>query len=188
MEAGYLLIRHFLLEKMMKRYFHAMATGLFGAALAVSLSSCASWGVGTIHPGETEDQVRAELGTPTNVYQDGDQHLLEYSRGRMTQATHMARIGADGKLVSYEQVLTMQKFAEIKVGEADKAAVLRIVGQPHEKDYYPRTELEAWSYGFKESGAWDSFMSVYFDKGGIVRKLENGPDPLRDPSFGRRHR
>ncbi|HTD06298.1 hypothetical protein [Undibacterium sp.] len=169
----------------MERFFKAAAAPLLSAILLASLSACVGWGIGTIHPGETEAQVRAELGSPTNVYQDGDQHLLEYSRGRMTQATHMARIGADGKLVSYEQVLTLQKFAEIKVGESNKEAVLRIVGQPHEKEHYARSDLEAWSYGFKESGAWDSFMSVYFDQSGIVRKMENGPDPLRDPGGSR---
>ncbi|MFZ6648968.1 hypothetical protein ACO0LO_24800 [Undibacterium sp. TJN25] len=173
----------------MKPYFKTAASALSCIALAACLSSCAglNWGIGSVHPGETESEVRAELGEPTGVYPDGDQHLLEYMRGRMSQATHMARIGADGKLISYEQVLTLQKFAEIQVGVADKNAVLRIVGKPHEKDYYERVQLEAWSYGFKESGVWDSFMTVYFDKAGIVQKLENGPDPMRDPG-GRGHR
>jgi outer membrane protein assembly factor BamE (lipoprotein component of BamABCDE complex) len=167
---------------------HTAASALLSAALIASLASCVSWGVGSIHPGQTETEVLAQLGPPSHVYRDGDQHLLEYPRGRMAQATHMARIGADGKLISYEQVLTLQKFAEIKVGESDKEAVLRIVGRPDEKDYYERVQLEAWSYGYKESGAWDSLMAVYFDKSGIVRKLENGPDPLRDPGASRRHR
>ncbi|GGC58178.1 hypothetical protein [Undibacterium terreum] len=171
----------------MKQILKAAGRPLLSVLMLASLSACAGWGVGKVQPGEPEAQVRAELGAPTTVYQDGSQHLLEYQRGRMSQATHMARIDADGKLVSYEQVLTMQKFAEIKVGESNKEAVLRIVGQPHEKDYYPRTDLQAWSYGFKEGGVWDSFMTVYFDKSDIVRKMENGPDPLRDPGGGRMH-
>lgn len=174
-------------EDMMKRFLERAAATMLAAVSLASLSACVGWGVGTIHSGEPEAQVRAELGPPTHVYQDGDQHLLEYSRGRMAQATHMARIGADGKLISYEQVLSLQKFAEIKVGESNKEAVLRIVGQPHEVEHYARSGLEAWSYGFKESGVWDSFMSVYFDESGIVRKMENGPDPLRDPGGGRMH-
>ena len=98
----------------------------------------------------------------------------------MGQTTDMARIGPDGRLVSYEQVLTLQMFATIKIGEADKDKVLRTIGAPSETRFYPASQLEAWSYPFKENGVWDSFMSVYFDKAGIVRKLENGADPLRE--------
>lgn len=156
---------------------------MLGPLLAVlSLSSCVSWGVGTIKTGQTEAEVIAQLGQPTHIYQDGDQHLLEYMRGRMAQATHMARIGSDGKLISYEQVLTLQKFAQIKVGQSDKASVLKIIGAPSETGFFPRVQLETWSYPYKESGVWDSLMSIYFDQAGIVSKLENGPDPLRDPS------
>jgi len=71
-------------------------------------------------------------------------------------------------------------FGAIKVGEANKEKVLRMIGAPSETRYYPASRLETWSYPFKESGVWDSFMAVYFDKAGIVRKLENGPDPMRD--------
>jgi hypothetical protein len=105
----------------------------------------------------------------------------------MAQATHMARIGDDGKLVSYEQVLSMQRFALILPGKSDQDAVLRIVGAPNEVDRYPRSDLLAWSYAFKESGVWNSLMTVYFDKSGIVAKLENGPDPLFEPGGGRHH-
>jgi hypothetical protein len=68
-------------------------------------------------------------------------------------------------------------FGTITPGESDKEKVLRTVGAPSETRFYPLSQLEAWSYPFKEHGVWDSLMSVYFDKTGIVRKLQNGPDP-----------
>jgi len=144
-----------------------------------NLNSCATWLQPPLQPGQTEAEVIARLGRPTHVYQDGASRLLEYMHGRMGQTTEMARIGPDGKLVSYEQVLTLQMFATIKIGEADKEKVLRAIGAPSETHFYSASQLESWSYPFRESGVWDSFMSVYFDKAGIVRKLENGPDPLR---------
>lgn len=146
-----------------------------------NLSSCATWLQPPLRLGQTEAEVIARLGRPTHVYQDGASRLLEYMHGRMGQTTEMARIGPDGKLVSYEQVLTLEMFATIKIGEADKEKVLRTIGAPSETHFYRASQLEAWSYPFKESGVWDSFMSVYFDKTGIVRKLENGPDPVRLP-------
>jgi hypothetical protein len=93
----------------------------------------------------------------------------------------MARIDSSGKLISYEQVLTNQKFATLKPGIATKEDVLHTVGAPSETSYLPLSQLEVWSYPYKESGVWDSMMHVHFDKSGIVRRLESGPDPKRDP-------
>ena len=93
----------------------------------------------------------------------------------------MGRINPNGKVVSFEQVLTTQKFASIKVGEATKMEVLRTIGAPSETSYLPLTDLEVWSYPYKESNVWNSFMHVHFDKSGIVRKMLNGPDPRYDP-------
>ncbi|WP_423708484.1 outer membrane protein assembly factor BamE domain-containing protein [Undibacterium sp. WLX3042] len=159
---------------------------LAAISLVAVLSSCASWRSVDVAALQTESEVTTRLGNPTDVYQDGATHLLEYMHGRRAQATHMVRVAADGKVISYEQVLTEQKFAEIKLGVSDKAAVLKILGAPYEHVYYSRVGLEAWSYPYKESGVWNSLMAVYFDQDGIVRKLENGPDPVFEPREHRR--
>jgi hypothetical protein len=170
--------------KIMNLFFRILAAAPFLA----SLNSCANWGKAPVHPGQIESEVISSLGQPTHVYPDGASHLLEYMHGRMGQTTYLARIGPDGKLVSYDQVLTSQMFGTIRIGEADKDKVLRTVGAPSETRFYTLSQLEAWSYPFKESGVWDSLMSVYFDKTGIVRKLESGPDPMRNPDGRGRHR
>lgn len=162
--------------KPMEHLFRILAAVL----LLVNLNSCATWWKPPVQPGQTEAEVIARLGRPTHVYQDGASRLLEYMHGRMGQTTEMARIGPDGRLVSYAQVLTVEMFATIKTGEANKETVLRTIGAPSETAFYRGSQLEAWSYPYKESGVWDSMMSVYFDKAGIVRKLENGPDPMRE--------
>ena len=159
--------------KFMNRLLRIAVAVLFLA----SLNSCATWLAPPVHPGQTEAEVVARLGPPTHLYQDGAGRLLEYMHGPMGQTTNMARIGPDGKLVSYEQVLTTQMFATIKIGESDKAMVLRTVGAPSDTRFYSSSQLEVWSYPFKENDLLDSLMSIYFDKAGIVRRLENGPDP-----------
>lgn len=163
-------------EKMTK---FASAT-LIIAFVAIS-TACSVLMPAPIDAGDSEADLIAKRGQPTHVYQDGQQRLLEYRQGPWGQKTYMARVGADGKLISYEQVLTVEKFNTIKIGTATKTDVLHIVGAPSETSYLSLTDLEVWSYPYKESNAWDSMMHVHFDKAGIVRKMINLPDPRFDP-------
>ncbi|SRR5450830_372565 len=161
----------------MKRIFPALC-----AVILFSLSGCAALIGPPILPGDTEESVIARLGHPVATFPDGNSHLLQYGAGAFSQYSYMARIGVDGKLISYQQVWTLQNFQSIKVDHASKDDVLRLVGKPTEVTRYARIPYEAWNYGFKESGVWNSEMTVYFDDQGIVRKVENGPDPRYDDS------
>jgi hypothetical protein len=151
------------------------------AILMACLAGCAAFKPVTLNAGEPEAQVLAKLGQPTHQYRDKEDRLLEYMTGPWGQKTFMARIGPDGKLKTYEQVLTTEKFATIREGAASKDEVLRTIGAPSETSYLSLPELEVWSYPYKESGVWNSMMHVHFDRSGIVRKMMNGPDPKFDP-------
>lgn len=157
-----------------------------------ALQGCSILIPAQVNVGDTEAQVIAKRGQPTHRYQDGEDHLLEYATGPWGQATYMARISADGRVISFEQVLTSQKFASIRIGEATKDDVLRTVGAPSDTSYLALSDLEVWSYPYKENGVWNSLMHIHFDKSGIVRKVLNGPDPRFDPDnrfpFGMFHR
>jgi len=154
-----------------------------------TLAACSVFIPPAVSIGESEAELIAKRGQPTHRYQDGTDRLLEYATGPWGQRTYMARISADGRVASFEQVLTTQKFATIKVGEATKQDVLRIIGSPGETSYLSLSDLEVWSYPYRENEAWDSMMHVHFDRQGIVRKMLNGPDPRLDPDdrfpFGR---
>ena len=152
------------------------------AASALLLAACAGLGGPALGPGAPEAEVLARLGQPTHVYQDGDARLLEYMRGPMGQTTDMARIGADGRLQSLTQVLTTESFARIVPGVTRQEQVLRIVGAPSEVRVYRHPGMRAWNYPYRESNVWDSMMTIYIDDTGLVRRLENGPDPRRMPS------
>lgn len=153
------------------------------AALLTILSACASLLPPPVNVGDSESDLIAKRGQPTHRYQDGNDRLLEYAQGPWGQKTFMARIDANGKVISFEQVLTMQKFGTIKVDDAKKDQVLRTIGSPSETSYLPLRDLEVWSYPYKESGVWNSIMHVHFDKAGIVRQMLNGPDPRFDPDL-----
>ena len=155
-------------------------TALVAAAL---LAGCAGLGPVALVPGESESSVLAKLGQPTRVIGDqaGSGRILEYMNGPFGQTTYHARIDSAGRLMSYEQVLTTQKFAEIKVGTTTKADVLRLIGTPSETVYLALPKLEVWSYPYKENPIADSMMHVHFNNAGIVQKMLNGPDLRRDP-------
>lgn len=134
--------------------------------------------------GITEQDLLHRMGTPTAIHQAGTERLLEYGAGNMGQHTYMARIGHDGRLVSYDQVWTIENFNKIVPGTTTREQVLHLVGHPLTMRRYPSSpDLEAWNYGFKESGVWNSEMSIYIDQQGIVRKMENGPDWRYEPAF-----
>ena len=151
------------------------------AAFVLLIGACAGLGSHPVSPGDTESTVISRLGAPTNRYQDGNERLLEYMKGPWGQQTYMARIGSDGRLVSYEQVLTSQRFASIRPGEATKNDVLKLIGAPSDTSYLALSELEVWSYPYKEANTWNSVMHVHFDKRGIVQRMQSGPDLRYDP-------
>lgn len=151
------------------------------AILAATLTACTTLFPPPVQTGDSERDVISKRGQPEHRYRDGSDQLLEYSYGPWGQRTYMARLGSDGKVISFEQVLTDEKFASIKIGKATKEDVLHTIGTPVEKSYLSLTDLEVWSYPYKESGVWNSVMHVHFDRDGIVRKMLNGPDLRFDP-------
>ncbi|MEO7497002.1 MAG: outer membrane protein assembly factor BamE [Massilia sp.] len=145
---------------------------------ALLLAGCATLGRTPPLVGDSVDAVRAKFGQPTAVYALPDGQVLEYASGPMGQFTWMARIGADGRMRSFEQVLTGEKFATIKPGVATKDQVLRTIGRPAEVSRVALRNYEVWSYRYKENGVWNSMMHVHFDANGVVGLMLNGPDPM----------
>jgi hypothetical protein len=133
--------------------------------------------------------VTATLGKPDATYPtpDGGQ-MLEYRGQPMGQFQHMAHIGADGRLVSYEQVLSNAQFAQIGAGRWNKDDILRRFGRPAESmkaratDTFPN-DAEVWSYRYKDDGVWNSMMNVYFNARGVVVRTAKSPDPILDERF-----
>jgi hypothetical protein len=147
------------------------------AGITLALASCAAFRPAPV-AGDTEAVVLQKLGQPNAVYPEPNGgRELEYTQQPMGQFAFMAHIGPDGRLTSYEQVLTNEKFASIKIDHATKDDVLRTVGHPADYSAVAFHDYEVWSYRYRESGVWNSMMHVHFDQNGVVRQLLNGPDP-----------
>ncbi len=144
------------------------------------LGGCAALQRSVPAPGDPLPTVIAKFGQPTAVYPapDGRGQELEYATGPFGQATYMAHMGQDGRLAAFEQVLTGDKFATLKIGTATRDDVLRTLGRPAERSYLALPDLEVWSYRYKESGVWNSMMHAHFDRAGVLRMMMNGPDPM----------
>ena len=150
---------------------------------ALSLSACAVFRQPP-PPGAPLAQVTAALGQPDASYPEPDGgQLLEYRGQPMGQFQHMARIGPDGRLLSYEQVLTSENFAQVEIGHWNRDDILRHFGRPAEVSRERGSGDEVWSYRYKEKGVWNSMMNVYFNRRGIVRRMGNTPDPLLDERY-----
>jgi outer membrane protein assembly factor BamE (lipoprotein component of BamABCDE complex) len=172
------------MNKTIKNKMTCAANAAAGLALILSLSACAPLARRTPAVGAPLAEVTARLGRPNAVYPDpsGGQ-VLEYRGQPMGQFQHMARIGPDGRLLSYEQVLTSENFARIEVNQWSKDDVLRNFGRPAEVSRDRVNDDEVWSYRYKEQGVWNSMMNVYFNRRGIVRRTGNSADPLLDERF-----
>lgn len=156
----------------MKRFFAAGIMGL----LLLMLSGCINLNFPPFEAGATEDEIVSHIGRPTGRYHDGNTVLLEYARGYWGQHTHMGRLGPDGRLVSWEQVLTDEKFGELVLGKSTKQDVLLKVGQPGEYTEIVLNNYEVWTYHYKQEGVWDSVMHLMFDRMGVLQRMESGLD------------
>jgi len=145
--------------------------------LAAFLTACAG---PPPAPGEPLANVTARLGRPTGTYANGADTMLEYAYGPFGQYTWMARIGPDGRLVSYEQVLTSEKFATVKPGKDTKETILSTFGRPTQVVHYASVDGDVWLYRYKEQDVWNSMMSVEFNRDGVVQAMVNGPDEERE--------
>ena len=150
----------------------SILTGLLGVA------GCAAMMRTPPTIGDTREAVTAKFGPPTALYPAPGGQVLEYATGPFGQETWMTQIGADGRLTAFEQVLTGQKFATLQIGAATRDEVLRTLGRPAERSYLALPDLEVWSYRYKENGVWNSMMHAHFDRAGVLRMMQNGPDRM----------
>jgi hypothetical protein len=152
-----------------------LKTWLTCLAIVACIGACTPFG--PVQVGDTEEQLIAARGQPTHRYPLPYGQLLEYNYGPYGQQTYMARLDRNGFVISFEQVLTDEKFARIEPGKMTKIDVLHLVGSPSQVvARMPFTGPEAWTYPYKEYDTWNFLMHVYFDASGVVSKLEKTPD------------
>lgn len=118
----------------------------------------------------TEAEVRGVMGQPDSVREEsGGGRTLEYPKGPQGVRTWMFRIGADGKLADYQQVLTDDNFDKIQKGMT-REEVRIMLGRPRTVVPFARKKEEVWDWKYLHVHE-ERLFNVHFDMdtGKVVR-------------------
>jgi len=141
--------------------------------LALGLNAC----VGITTPGlvageSTAAAVDARLGPVTEVRAAaGGETVRYYSRQPWGHETYAARIGADSRLRSLEQVLTEENVGRLHAGISRAQEVRDLLGPPYSVDAFPRLEREVWSYKLGAFSPQPQDLILQFSRDGVAREI-----------------
>ena len=156
-------------------------------AFVLVLAGCAGYSGRGLVPGEsTAAQVEAVMG-PVAERRAGPEGetVLWFSRQPYGREIYAARIGADGKLISVEQRLTVENLKYLEKGKMNDQAVHDIFGPPYKVNQFPRMQREIWTYWMPATEEW-KVLFVQFSPDGILREYYYMDDPeLPRPPAGR---
>lgn len=115
---------------------------------AFLLIGCAGYGPSGLQPGQTEADVRARMGEPTERAARPNGHTrLDYARGPMGKHTWRIDLDANGRIASIEQLLTERNFESLQPGDT-RAAVIERIGPPTSVRGGWRGVGEVWFYRY----------------------------------------
>ena len=153
----------------LRRAVYSGAMRLAFAVLVPLIAACAAYDGMGLRPGTSSlEEVQRTMGPPALDLPnpDGSRQLV-YPRGPLGTDTFMVYVGRDGKMQGIEQVLTDDRFYRIVPG-LTRDDVLRLIGPPSEVMEFPRLQQVAWDYRYKDTWGYIAFLSVNFDREGIV--------------------
>ncbi|HLR12639.1 MAG TPA: hypothetical protein VK104_03380 [Burkholderiaceae bacterium] len=150
------------------------------AAAALLLGGCAN--LADVPPGTSLSDVQAQYGNPdfTCTTTEGSQRVI-WTMQPMGQHAWGSNVDASGNIEGIEPILTSKNFRKLEQGTWTRDQVECEYGPPAEISPVglPASRQIVWSYRFKENGAWNSLMHIYFDPGSDkVMRHHPGPDPM----------
>jgi hypothetical protein len=152
----------------------------FSLALAVLfMAGCASFSA--LQPGMSREDVVARYGTPSRVLPLNAGIRLQYSRQPAGQTAVMVDLDAAGRVVAVRQVLNLQEFSKIELGQWTCEDVECEFGPPAAVD-----RVASWSGDIMNYRWLDNFQSMYFwvylDGRNVVQRTGQGMElPLELP-------
>ena len=125
----------------------------------------------------TEQDVRKLFGSPQSVREIAGGKGLVYPLGPEGPYTLLIRIGADGKYIGRENLLTRANFGRLNTG-MKQADVLAVLGPPGRSQEYKLKNETAWEWRFND-GAETRMFVVTFNADGVVVSTAIEEDPRR---------
>ena len=153
-----------------------MKTTRNSIGLAACLLAACSTHPDFLRTGMTRDELASRFGKPAAERHEPTGDVLIYSSAPLGQRASAVHLDATGRVTSVEPLLNTEHISTIRVGEWNRQDVLTHFGRAAE---FSRVQgYDVWSYRYREAEAWDSLFHVMFDASGVVRQVQNGPDPM----------
>lgn len=156
------------------RFLIALITGF-------ALAGCASYSGAGLKPGvATVADVEATMGQPGLAWKNAQGQVVQlaYPRGPAGWVSFMVYFDDQGKMTRKEQVLDLQHFTEIKVGQTQEE-VLRILGPYRDTYRFPQKNILDWNWGWCDQSLLRMAFTVSFDQDTLlVKTTEIWPDPF----------
>lgn len=154
-----------------------MKTLCFPVLAACLASACTSYGPQSLGTGSSIEATTRAMGVPTSeTALAGGGRRLEYARGPFGKHTYMVDFDAQGRLLSWEQVLTEARFNAIR-GGMDSSEVLAQIGHASEQYVVGWHEKQTvWAYRYETPFC--QWFQVGISAQGKVVDTAYGPDPL----------
>lgn len=153
-----------------------------GAAALALLAGCAN--MADTPPGTPLHEVESKYGAPTYACtaENGAKRLI-WSQQPMGQYAWGTNVNEAGMTDRIQPLLTDQHFQLLAEGTWTPDKVRCEFGPPAQIQGVglPSSSQIVWSYRYRQSGAWNSLMHVYFGMDGShVTRFHPGPDPMFD--------
>lgn len=142
------------------------------------LASCSS--MSDITPGTSLNHVTESFGAPNSQCVDDGQRLATWSTQPMGQYAWTAELSEGDSVVVMRQMLTDAEFERLNEGYWPPERVHCWFGPPAKIETVPLrgVPMKTWSYRYRQGGAFNGMMTVYFNDNDEVVHHHPGPDPF----------
>jgi len=149
------------------------------AAIAIPiLAGCASFDGRGLAPGTPAAEVERVMGPAADKRVRDGETWLYFPRQPYGQATYVARIDRDGRLIAIEQRLTDENVGRIVPGKTRVDEVRELFGPPYTDMNFQRMQREILEYRMRsDSSPVPYAVYVQASPDGIVREVYKLSDP-----------
>lgn len=147
------------------------------------LAGCVAYSPSGLQNGASQAQIVEKMGAPTATYPPPPgaapevARRLEYARGPYGKHTYMLDLDGQGRLLSWQQVLTEERFFRVTPGMTE-LELKSWLGTPSQVRQVGWLGEMVWSYRYESS------FCVWFEvslKKAVVIGAGQGPDPACEP-------
>jgi hypothetical protein len=122
--------------------------GLLLVITTALLAGCQTYGPSERFIGLSREQVIAQMGNPYPAPSDLSQaQRLDFPRGPFGKHTYSLQFDADGKVISFKQLLTEENFRQITPG-MDVSEVIERIGMSRDQFGLARNRGYVWNFRY----------------------------------------